>query len=391
MPTGESPLVLGCAEFRELSSMASPARRECIMIDSENPGSNEAESSAEQQPSIEPFTFHGNGADYFRIWIVNMLFTILTLGIYSAWAKVRSKRYFYGNTELAGDRFEYLANPVAILKGRLIAVAALLAYSLSGLISFQASLIAFALLILLFPLIVVQSLRFNTSNSAWRGVRFGFDGSAVEAYDPYLLWPFLGAISLGLCVPYYWFKSNRFQFNNFRFGTTNSTFSATAKGFYGIGLAVLVTSILAIVLIVILIFVTRSFLQMIGSEALLENAELMSLLSLAPTYLVVYVFVVSIYQALYYRLVFNSLEIGGSRLQNSISIEYIGVILVNTILIIVTLGFFYPWAAVRRTRYLLSNMRLEARELDSFTAGEHDHISAQGDEFGEAFDLGIGF
>ena len=361
------------------------------MIESEIPGSSEITTTGEQQLSTEQFVFHGNGSDYFRIWIVNMLFTILTLGIYSAWAKVRSKRYFYGNTELAGDRFEYLASPIAILKGRLIAVAALLAYSFAGYISFTVGWIAFALLILLFPLIVVQSLRFNSSNSAWRGVRFGFDGSAVEAYDPYLLWPFLGVISLGLCVPYYWFKSNRFQFNNFRFGTTNSTFSATAKGFYGIGLAVVVASVLAFILIGILIFTIRSLLQMIGAQELLQNAELMSLLSLIPTYLVLYVFVVAIYQALYYRLVFNNLEIGGSRLQNSISIEYIGVILVNTILIIVTLGFFYPWAAVRRIRYLLSNMRLEARELDSFTAGEHDHISAQGDEFGEAFDLGIGF
>lgn len=361
------------------------------MIDSGNPGGDEIESTTEQRPSVEPFTFHGNGADYFRIWIVNMLLTILTLGVYSAWAKVRSKRYFHGNTELAGDRFEYLANPIAILKGRLIAVAALLAYSLSGLISFQASLIAFALLFALFPLIVVQSLRFNSSNSAWRGVRFGFDGGAAEAYGPYLLWPFLGVVSLGLCVPYYWYKSNRFQFNNFRFGTTNSTFSATAKEFYGIGLGVVFASIFASILIGILIFAMRSLLQISGAEELLENAELMSLLSLVPTYLVLYVFVVAIYQALYYRLVFNNLEIGGSRLRNSVSIEYIGVIFLNTILIIVTLGFYYPWAAVRRARYVLSNMRLEAADLDSFTAGEFDHVSARGDEFGEAFDLGIGF
>ena len=66
-------------------------------------------------------------------------------------------------------------------------------------------------------------------------------------------------------------------------------------------------------------------------------------------------------------------------------------ILTNTVLTIVTLGLFYPWAAVRRARYLLANMRLDAHDLDSFTAGEFDHISAQGDEFGEAFDLGIGF
>ena len=62
------------------------------------------------------FHFHGQGSEFFRIWIVNLVLTILTLGIYSAWAKVRTKRYFYGNTELAGDRFDYLASPIAILK-----------------------------------------------------------------------------------------------------------------------------------------------------------------------------------------------------------------------------------------------------------------------------------
>ena len=69
-----------------------------------------------------PFRFHGRAGEYFRIWIVNIMLSIVTLGIYSAWAKVRNKRYFYSNTELDGSSFEYLADPVAILKGRLIAV-----------------------------------------------------------------------------------------------------------------------------------------------------------------------------------------------------------------------------------------------------------------------------
>ena len=88
-----------------------------------------------------PFQFHGDGTEYFRIWIVNLLLTIVTLGIYSAWAKVRSKRYFYGNTELAGDRFDYLASPIAILKGRLIAVAALVAYTLTSMFAPLASIV----------------------------------------------------------------------------------------------------------------------------------------------------------------------------------------------------------------------------------------------------------
>lgn len=361
------------------------------MIDSGHPGSSEVESTTIQQPYIEPFTFHGNGSDYFRIWIVNMLFTILTLGIYSAWAKVRSKRYFYGNTELAGDRFEYLASPIAILKGRLIAVAVLLAYSFSGYISLTVGWIALALLLLLVPVFVVQSLRFNSSNSAWRGVRFGFDGDISQAYQAYLVWPLIGVITLGLAYPFAMYQANKFQFDNYRFGTTNSTSSATASGFYGIGFGVFFATIVALFLIVLLNEAILNVIDMAGIEGLEESPEALSFISTFCTLIVFYVCVVALYQAMYYRLVFNRLEIGGNRMRNSISIEYILVILTNTILIIFTLGFYYPWAAVRRARYVFSNLQLEARELGSFTAGEFDHISAQGEEIGEAFDLGIGF
>ena len=37
--------------------------------------------------------FSGSGSEYFRIWIVNLLLTIVTLGIYYPWAKVRQTRY----------------------------------------------------------------------------------------------------------------------------------------------------------------------------------------------------------------------------------------------------------------------------------------------------------
>ena len=67
------------------------------------------------------FRFTGDVGEYFGIWVVNVFLTIVTLGIYSAWAKVRTKRYLYGNTVLDGSPFDYDANPTAILKGRLIA------------------------------------------------------------------------------------------------------------------------------------------------------------------------------------------------------------------------------------------------------------------------------
>ena len=62
--------------------------------------------------------FTGNWREYFGIWIVNILLTILTLGIYSAWAKVRRKRWFYGHTFIAGSSFDYHGRPVQILERR---------------------------------------------------------------------------------------------------------------------------------------------------------------------------------------------------------------------------------------------------------------------------------
>ena len=76
-------------------------------------------------PRAHAVTFTGSTRDYFGIWIVNVLLSIVTLGIYTAWAKVRWLRYFYGNTHIDGHSFEYHARPVQILIGRLIVVAAL--------------------------------------------------------------------------------------------------------------------------------------------------------------------------------------------------------------------------------------------------------------------------
>src|SRR6478735_8819447 len=73
--------------------------------------------------------FEGSGGEYFKIWIVNLALSIVTLGIFSAWAKVRSKRYFYGNTYIGEHGFDYHGSPLRILVGRIIALAILLGYS----------------------------------------------------------------------------------------------------------------------------------------------------------------------------------------------------------------------------------------------------------------------
>ena len=52
--------------------------------------------------SIIQFEFTGDAKEFFRIWIVNLALSIVTLGIYSAWAKVRTQPLFL--REHAGGR-----------------------------------------------------------------------------------------------------------------------------------------------------------------------------------------------------------------------------------------------------------------------------------------------
>ena len=117
-------------------------------------------------PAIHEVEFRGRGGEYFRIWIVNLALSVLTLGLYSAWAKVRTQRYFYGNTYLAGQSFEYHASPWRILVGRLIALALLLGYSASVVLVP----LSFGLWLLILgaalPWLANASLRFDARNSS---------------------------------------------------------------------------------------------------------------------------------------------------------------------------------------------------------------------------------
>ena len=51
------------------------------------------------------FVFHGTGERYFLICVVNVLLTIITLGIYLPWALMKCKRYLYANMGLTDNDF----------------------------------------------------------------------------------------------------------------------------------------------------------------------------------------------------------------------------------------------------------------------------------------------
>src|SRR6185436_19796655 len=134
---------------------------------------NVVEPPAPPSPAIAPaaayaFGFTGRAPDYFRIWIVNLLLTLVTLGLWSPWAKVRKRRYLYGHTWLGDANFEYHADPVAILRGRLIAAGAAFLYWVINTLLPEAAPWLLALLLCGAPWIIARSLTFNASRSSHR-------------------------------------------------------------------------------------------------------------------------------------------------------------------------------------------------------------------------------
>jgi uncharacterized membrane protein YjgN (DUF898 family) len=322
--------------------------------------------------SRTPFEFHGTGSEYFKIWLVNVILSIITLGIYSPWAKVRRKQYFYGSTHVQGAGFEYLANPVKILKGRAIVVGLLIAHStVSKVVPIAGSILSLAIVVI-FPWLLVRSLAFNARNSAARNIRFGFDGTVGEAAKVYVLWPILAALTFGILFPYVYFRQKKFIIENSSYGRTRFTFTASAREYYGLVFSALIPIVLGIAIVAA------------SGSVFPPAAFLMGL--------VVYLYLFAFFSVKTTNLLYNSSRLTVHRLKATLKIkEYMLLVLTNSIATALTLGLFHPWAKVRTMRYKLEHLTLVASgNLDSFVAKEQKEVSSVGEEMSDFLDFDFG-
>lgn len=149
--------------------------------------------------SVQSFRFTGTTGEYFRIWMVNTFLAFVTLGLWSPWAKIRKRRFFLRHTWVAGANFEYHAEPWPILRGRVIAGIAFIAYWFTGEINpIYAPWIALAIA-LAAPWLVVSSLRFNLANTSYRNIRFAFEGHVIDAVKA--MWPLALIAALAVAFP----------------------------------------------------------------------------------------------------------------------------------------------------------------------------------------------
>ncbi len=342
----------------------------------------------------QPFIFHGKAGEYFGIWIVNVLLTIVTLGIYSAWAKVRRNRYFYGNTELGGSRFEYLASPMQILIGRIIVVVALVVINLLTTFLPLVGIIVLIALFFAFPELVRRGLRFAARTTAYRNVRFDFSGTYGGAFLAIFAGPLLAMLTFGLAAPVASRWTQRFILGNLTYGGRPFANTATNGAYYRV---FWLPFLLFVGAVVISGLAAAAMLPALaGLESMSEAEQIVAMLPFVPAYFIVLALFGSIsmiYAAGVRNVAFNHTAIDGRHdlVSNVGRWSYVWLMISNFIVTALTFGLMRPWAAVRHARFLAAATNLDVQgDLAGYANTVRESRSAVGAEYMDIEGVEIG-
>ncbi|MDR1275256.1 MAG: DUF898 domain-containing protein [Candidatus Accumulibacter sp.] len=369
------------------------------------------------------FEFTGSGGEYFRIWILNLILSIITLGIYSAWAKVRREQYFHRNTLLDGSGFDYHGKAIAILKGRLIAYGLLVVLGL--LKNFLPSFYIYALIAVapIAPWLLVRSFSFRARNISYRGLHFNFHSTYREClmtFLPYIilfvgtaflanyatnefistggmdfttaqLWMMLSpTIAFALAFPAMYCALKRFQLNNLSFGDSLFKTKIWPRAFYAIFLR---AALILIVFMLILTFCFVPFFISVMGGAKPEGGAIFLIFTLTMMlwYLVFLSIFLAYYQSRTANFVWNNTALDRHCFVSTQTFKGLfALTAVNWLFTLLTLGLYWPWAKVRLAAYRARNTLLVTEGgLDDFVGKVSEETRATGEEILDAFDFDI--
>lgn len=160
---------------------------------------------------LYPWQFVGDVPWLFPITIINQLTTILTLGIFSFWARSNNRKYIWKNIDFMGQRFSYHGTG----KGELIVnalpvVLFALVIALPFIIKiYYESIFGLAFLgsistsFFLSSLFFYNAKKYLLENTKWGQHRLSFDLKITRFITHWFFGFFLSVISLGIYLPFW--------------------------------------------------------------------------------------------------------------------------------------------------------------------------------------------
>lgn len=308
--------------------------------------------------------FHGRAGEFFGIWIVNILLTIITLGIYNAWAFVKTTRYFYANTVIDGDRLEYHATGFMIFKGQILIVLAIIIFNLISLIGSSAVFIASLGIFFALPWAVNSAMSFRCRMTSWRNIHLAWHGRYWDSFLTIYVYPLIGLLTLTLLMPFATRRNYTFFLGNTAVGTRRLSTSPSIGPFY---LGYMITSV-AFVISAVLVgsVVFRPLLRALEvwqdgfSEAAIENL-------VVPVFVGVFgIGILSsiggiIATTIVRNAVINDLQLDGvARFRSDLHpLKLLFVVVTNFLMTVFSIGLLTPLAKVRYHRALYTTITAE--------------------------------
>lgn len=339
---------------------------------------------AESRPL--PLQFTGSAGEYFRIWIVNVCLSLLTLGIFSAWAKVRKKRYFYSHTLLDGTPFQYLGRPIPILKGRLIA-ATLFGFWYVGTHFFIEWLPVLGIVaIVLAPWVLVRSAAFNARYSAYRNMTFSFAGTYWGATGVLYGWGFLTLITAGICFSWWQQRVKRYLITRMSYGGVNGLLLAKGHEFF-------VTYLIAgLAFIAIMVGLGAA---VAGIAFLNKGAKIVDQTAIIAGFVIVvyamYFGVFAYLQARIPNLVWNKTRLPPISFRSTLRArDLLWLYVSNAVAIVASAGMLIPWATIRMLKYRVAHFAVSSGgDIRNFHGSDTSNVQAAGAEIGDFFDFDL--
>jgi len=311
--------------------------------------------------SLPPQTFRlwfrGDGSTLFGIYIVNLLLTLLTVGIYYFWGKVKVRQYLYGQTEFEGDRCGYHGTGKELLIGWLkafVILGLLVGFYFAiqavapGAAELLSNLLSAFFYMVLIPVAIVGSRRYRLSRTSWRGIRFSFRGHASELINIFIRGGILTAVTLGIHYPYFQHYLRKFLVNNVYYGNQRLDYDGKGRDLWHIYAVGLMLTIFT---------------------------------------LGIYYFWFSASKARYY---WERTTFGGARCRSTVTgWNLLKLKLGNFFLIVFTLGLGYPWAVVRSSRFQTENIVMEGTLDLNAIQQQAMAASATGEGFTDLLDVGV--
>jgi uncharacterized membrane protein YjgN (DUF898 family) len=275
------------------------------------------------------FSFAGRGGTLLGIYLLNMVGVVFTLGVYTFWAKVRVRRYLFGQLEVAGERLEYHGLGGELLRGALKAALVFglpltIVRTLPRLIDIGVGgalvtwILSTLFIGLFLPVARVGARRYRLSRTSWRGIRFSFRGQPAPYVRIFLQGWCLTILTLGMYYPVYAVRSHAYM-------VAHSTFGSATFDFDGDGTDLLLDWVYALLLTL-------------------------------PTFGFVWFW----FGARRSHYLWAHTTLAGARFDFPISGgELMRLRLGNAALLLLSLGVAYPWTVVRNARFTCARLSLD--------------------------------